>query len=138
VSGNEGEDFLLVHNTYWGGTFEYTIKVAGKNVKKIQKAIDHIWDGHSFAKRQPGVKSYFDGFYNTKGKLKTLVQDAIAKGKGNFLTQSDGSFLFQVEMAEFIGKNTANNSTRMITIIMEGTRIRNSFPGILVQGFKSN
>ena len=117
-----------MHNTYWGGTFKYG--------SKTQKAIDHIWEGHSYTNRKPGVKSYFESTYSTPAKIKTLVQDAIAKGAKEMVERPDGSFEIIVEMAEHIGYDQANHATKWMTVIIDKAqdnipRVRNSFPGKL-------
>ena len=117
---------VLVHNSCWGGEFFY-------KGKGMQKAIDHIWEGHSFARRQTG-KSYFLSGYNTKGKIKNLVSDARAKAKANQnagLLRPDGKRIFQVEMDEYIGVDQKGRKTKIMTIIEDGGRYNNAFPGSL-------
>ena len=122
VSANK----ILVHNSCWGGDFFY--KGIGR-----QKAIDHIWDGHSFAKRRSG-KSYFSSKFSTKGKIKDLVSNARAKAKANHnagTLRDDGKRVFQVEMDDYVGFNRQGRKTKTMTIIEDGGRFNNAFPGTL-------
>ena len=121
-----GESALLVHNSCWGGEFFY--KGIGR-----QKSIDHIWDGHSFANKQFG-KSYFSSNYSTKGKIKDLISGARARAKANHnsgFLRDDGKRIFQVEMDDFIGFDRQGRRTKTMTLIEEGGRYNNAFPGTL-------
>ena len=119
-------DKILVHNTCWGGDFFYK-GIGG------QKTIDHIWDGHSFAKRQSG-KSYFSSQFSTKDKIKDLVSDARSRSRAHHdagVLRDDGKRVFQVEMDDYIGFDQQGRKTKTITIIEEDGRYNNAFPGIL-------
>ncbi|MEL6561310.1 MAG: RHS repeat-associated core domain-containing protein, partial [Bacteroidota bacterium] len=126
IPGMSQADISKVLAGNWGGEFFY--KGIGS-----QKAIDHIWDLHSFTNRQAG-KSYFLGKYNSKGKLKNLVADARAKARSNHnagILRDDGKRVFRVEMDGFIGVDRSGRQTRIMTIIEENGRYNNSFPGTL-------
>lgn len=126
-----GEDEILVHNTCWGGEFFY--QGIG-----MQKAIDHIYDLHSFINRT-SVKSYFSGEFNTKGKIKDLVEDALAKAPDSgVLRLADGKRIFTIEMPDFIGyvysrANKTQRKTKTMTVIIDEAtgNVNNAFPGTL-------
>jgi len=113
-------DGIVVHNSCWGGTFRYA-------KRGVEKAIDHIWALHSYANRSEGVKSYFLSKYSTQGKIKDLVSDAVALGSRKL--RDDGTYTILVDMGEKIGKNKYNRLTSLMTIHLDGKRIKNAYPG---------
>ncbi len=103
----------------WGAVIDYA---AGK-----QQAIDHIKAGHFFNAR-PGLRSSrFTEGNSTITRVKSLVQEAISKGKHG--ANKRGDYIVTYTFNDVIGKDVTNRKTKVIRIFLDNQgNITNAYP----------
>ncbi|MEL6895599.1 MAG: polymorphic toxin-type HINT domain-containing protein [Planctomycetota bacterium] len=103
----------------WGAKIDYN--------SGTQRAIDHIKNGHFFNSR-PGVRSSrFSASNSTTSRVKSLVDDAIAKGRHSTNNRGDYSILHTFD--DVIGTDINGRKTKTIQVFLDELGIvLNAYP----------
>ncbi len=103
----------------WGAEIEYN--------SGTQRAIDHIRDNHFFNSRPRQRSSRFSADNSTTARVKSLVNDAIAKGKHT--TNNRGDYSITHTYDDIIGTDINGRKTSTIQIFLDATgNILNAYP----------
>ena len=79
-----------------------------------KKAIDHIWEGHSYHKA-PAGKSKFRKNINTKDKIKSMINEAV-KPENLTHVSDDGTRNYVITFDHSIGTDINGNSTKQMIV----------------------
>ena len=103
----------------WGAKIDYN--------SGVQRAIDHIKDGHFFNSRAGARSSRFSASNSTTSRVKNLVDDAIAKGRHSTNNRGDYSVLHTFDDA--IGTDINGRKTKTIQVFLDELgNILNAYP----------
>ena len=103
----------------WGAEIDYN---AGR-----QTAMDHIQEGHFFNARPGRLSSRFSQANSNPGQIKTLVNEAIAKG--NHTTTSRGDYSVTYEFTEVIGTDINGRKTKALQVFLDQEgNVKNAYP----------
>jgi hypothetical protein len=123
---------LWVHNAGFCPVTDAARKITkGKWGKVISDynttAIEHIRQGH-FARSRPGLaSSRFSARNSHVGRVKELVNEAIANGE--HVTSSGGQYRVTYTFDEVIGTDMMGRKTKSILVYLdEAGNIKNAFP----------
>jgi Pretoxin HINT domain len=100
-----------------------TIKYAAGD----KSAMDHIKDGHFFDSRPGESSSRFSQRNSRPGKIKGLVQEAVAKG--NHTSTRPGDYSVTHRFNEVIGTDNSGRGSRTLRVYLDGDgNIFNAYP----------